>query len=120
MFRGIPIDSIDNEGHTALHWAAYIGHEGLVRLLVKQQAHIDQQDDQGFTPLHWAASKGNRTVARTLIELGASTDLKVCTAVLAFCCAFIRECAVCRPLTDSPSCWIDRHHFKGYQQQHRL
>jgi len=60
-----------------MHWAAYIGHEGLVRLLVRLQAHIDQQDDQGFTPLHWAASKGNRTVARTLIELGASIDIKV-------------------------------------------
>jgi palmitoyltransferase len=76
LTRGVAIDTTDKEGHTALHWAAYQGHEGLVRYLIKRGSEFNSQDSGGCTPLHWAAVKGHLIVARVLVDEGADVKVK--------------------------------------------
>ena len=40
---------------TALHWAAFHGRTGHVRLLVEKKADLLSRDTDGKLPLHWAA-----------------------------------------------------------------
>jgi ankyrin repeat protein len=42
-------------GMTALYWAAYRGHEAVVRLLVDRGADVNAKDDSGMTALYSAA-----------------------------------------------------------------
>ena len=65
----------DNDGHTALHWAAYKGEAMLALYLVKHGATVDQPDRQGRTPLHWAALRGHLSCVRWLTEYGADFRL---------------------------------------------
>ena len=73
---GVSVDATDHAGHTALHWASYLGHENLTRLLVNCRASINLQDIDGNTPLHWAATKGQEGAARILLELGADSEVE--------------------------------------------
>jgi len=42
-------------GETGLHWAAYVGHAGIVKSLLKWKAPVDIKDKRfGGTPLGWA------------------------------------------------------------------
>jgi Ankyrin repeats (many copies) len=43
----------------ALHWAAEVGHETRVRLLLEWGADANVQDISGSTALHWAAESGH-------------------------------------------------------------
>jgi ankyrin repeat protein len=59
---------VDNGG-TALHGAAFGGHEAMVRLLVEDyKADVEAKANDGRTVLHWAVSGGNEAVVRLLIE----------------------------------------------------
>jgi ankyrin repeat protein len=59
---------IDN-GETALHGAAFSGHEAVVRLLLEDyKADVEAKTNDGTTVLHWAASGGNEAVIRLLLE----------------------------------------------------
>lgn len=40
---------------TALHWAAFHGRTGHVKLLVEKKADLLSRDTDGKLPLHWAA-----------------------------------------------------------------
>lgn len=60
--RSIQVDSTDEEGNTALHFAAASGHEHLVRFLLRKGASVDSWNNYGWTPLMQAA----RFVAFTL------------------------------------------------------
>ena len=40
---------------TALHWAAFHGRTGHVRLLMEKKADVLSRDTDGKLPLHWAA-----------------------------------------------------------------
>jgi ankyrin repeat protein len=66
---------VDN-GETALHGAAYGGHEAVVRLLVEDyKADVEAKDNNGATVLHRAASSGNEAVVRLLVE-GYKADVE--------------------------------------------
>jgi palmitoyltransferase ZDHHC13/17 len=71
------IASQDNEGRSALHWAAYKGHIDCVRLLLLLGLSPNVQDQEGCTPLHWAAIKGNGETCTVLIQGGGSDSLEV-------------------------------------------
>jgi ankyrin repeat protein len=54
--QGADIFYADNDGATALHWAAFCGRDQLVAALIGKGAKIDQQDTTfGSTPIGWAA-----------------------------------------------------------------
>ncbi|CDZ78584.1 Phosphocholine transferase AnkX [Legionella massiliensis] len=59
LARGLPTDSTDNNGNTALHLALQCGHEQIAKfLLEKAPALLKTTDNTGQNPLHVAALKG--------------------------------------------------------------
>ena len=56
----------DREGGRPLYWAAKIGHEGIVKLLLERGANPDMKNNNGFTPLHWAAQYKHEGIVRVL------------------------------------------------------
>ena len=68
-------------GRTALHIAAYYGHQSLVKLfLVKHflesNININEQDDKGRTALMLAVERGHSAVVAELVQAGADIGLK--------------------------------------------
>lgn len=76
LSAGIPADSRDLLGWTALMWAADNNHTDIVHLLLQKGGNVNEQTDAGTTALHFAA-RGNLTdVMRVLLKQGASTNIK--------------------------------------------
>jgi ankyrin repeat protein len=74
--HGTNLDTQNNVGNTALHFAAFNGDGAVVEILLSNGASIDLQNNGGMTPLHRAAV-GNRIEAvKVLIEYGASLEIK--------------------------------------------
>lgn len=80
---------MDGKGETALHDAAYSGHNEVVSLLLKCGAEINSQDRIlsmfnapryslfnyfTVTPLHWAAWNGHTKTVKILLEKGANIN----------------------------------------------
>lgn len=67
----------DQNGATALHWAAIRGHPHIVRFLLDNGAQLNCVDKQKQTPLHWACSApeakvpGAVEVIHVLLDAGA-------------------------------------------------
>ena len=65
---------IEEEGFTALHWAAFSGHLAVVRYLVKQGADVNAKTtERGMTPLHLARVGAVTDVTAT--EKGTDTPI---------------------------------------------
>ncbi|XP_052810477.1 uncharacterized protein LOC128238522 isoform X2 [Mya arenaria] len=64
----------DQDGRTALHYAALNGYPDVARFLVEKGCDIDIQDDSGYTALHRAASQGHLEVITTLLEAGCDPN----------------------------------------------
>ena len=73
--RCVDIRARDLRGRTALHWAAFHGHEAIVRLLLESGASHEVQDNEGRTALQAAVAYGHSTVVKVLMMAGA--DLKI-------------------------------------------
>jgi ankyrin repeat protein len=58
----------------ALCWAAYSGHETVVRLLLEKGADVAAKCKGGLTPLHCAAQNGHEAVVWLLLEKGADAE----------------------------------------------
>mmetsp|Transcript_8985 Transcript_8985/g.19267 ORF Transcript_8985/g.19267 Transcript_8985/m.19267 type:complete len:550 (+) Transcript_8985:348-1997(+) len=71
----IDIDTVDNDGRTPLHWAAYKGYADTIRLLLVLDARYTLPDREGCTPLHWAAVKGNGAACTVLLQGGSMAVL---------------------------------------------
>lgn len=62
-------------GFTALDGAAFKGHVGLIRTLVKAGAEVNGRSPSGRTALMLSALTNRLEAARALIEAGARTDM---------------------------------------------
>ena len=67
-------DSISTNlaGGTALHEAAYYGHNDVIKLLLSHGAELEGKEAIGWTALHLAAMQGRVSTLKLLIGLGAS------------------------------------------------
>ncbi|KAI4296488.1 hypothetical protein L6164_036441 [Bauhinia variegata] len=70
-------DVPDNEGRSALHWAAYKGFPDTIRLLLFRDAFQGRKDKDGCTPLHWAAKRGHAEACAVLVHVGTKEELMV-------------------------------------------
>lgn len=73
---GVDIDKTDSNHGTALHWAAYRGHEDICDLLVQRGANVNAltSDEEKQSVLMWAAIEGNLKIVKLLVENGADLD----------------------------------------------
>jgi hypothetical protein len=71
------VDGRDENGATALFYAAGLDHPKIVDALLKAKATVDARSpgDSGYTPLDLAASKGHSEVCELLLKAGASQIL---------------------------------------------
>jgi ankyrin repeat protein len=65
--RTLTIDSSDDDGRTALHWAVAAGHKALALDLLARGARSDTADASGWSPLHSAAGTGDAALLRALL-----------------------------------------------------
>lgn len=73
--RGAKVSLVDNEGGTALHVSAPLGHLAVTLLLVKAGADLEARTPKGhYTPLHLAATHGRSEVSTMLVEAGADLE----------------------------------------------
>jgi hypothetical protein len=61
---------------TPLHYAAYHGQTGVVKILLDKGAKIEDQGKYRYTPLNWAARKGHTEVVKILLEHKAKVEQK--------------------------------------------
>jgi ankyrin repeat protein len=69
----------DQQGCSALHFAASGGSEWAIQMILKSDIDINLPDTRGWTPLHWACRSGDRKIVQMLRDSGAdwsSKDIK--------------------------------------------
>ena len=69
------MDVKDEDGNTALMWAASKGHPELVKQLLAKGANVDLQNDRLKTALMLAADKGRMDIVTMLVDAGANVNL---------------------------------------------
>lgn len=68
------INSVDQDGRTALFYAATSGRTDLISELIRNGSVIDAQDNAGKTPLHLAVIQWQVESVKMLLESGAKVD----------------------------------------------
>lgn len=69
--------STDQQGITALHWAAINGHHALCHFLLQSGADVNAKGgDADATPVLWASKRGNLQVIQLLLANGANPLLR--------------------------------------------
>lgn len=66
LAAGVPPDTVDGGGSTALHRAAANGHVAVIEALAAAGARL-LPNNAGSTPLHWAALNGQAAAAAALL-----------------------------------------------------
>ena len=67
---------VNRPGWTALHYAAAIGNNEIVRLLLDHSAYIDVESPNKTTPIMMAAREGHILTVKLLLDEGADATLK--------------------------------------------
>ncbi|KAI6762402.1 hypothetical protein HG530_008382 [Fusarium avenaceum] len=71
------INCQDNDGSTALSYAAYAGNSAILEiLLANPHVDVDKRDYNGRTPISYAAENGHTLVVSRLLEHGANPNWK--------------------------------------------
>ena len=68
---GLPLDTADRFGVTALHAALAVGQTGIAGRLLAAGANPNVATDDGTTPLHQAVAAGEIDMIRALLKAGA-------------------------------------------------
>lgn len=64
----------DADGDTPLMWAAGIGANAAIRLLLEHGTDVDEKNLRGKTALLWAAENKNVNSVKILVDYGANVD----------------------------------------------
>ena len=73
--HGMPVDSQDSEGNTALMLSAYHGHSHTVGALIERGADVDLCNNRDQSPIAGALFKGEDEVVAVLRQADANLDL---------------------------------------------
>ena len=72
LSEGARIDAKDDEGMSALLWAAYKDHEAIVQWLIEQGADTTLKSQSGRTILSYAIQNKNESLVRYLLHAVSS------------------------------------------------
>lgn len=72
---GANVNGMDEEGRTALMFAAFNGHSGIVLTLLDKGAGIDRRDQMGRTSLLYAATGPFPETVKILLDKGAEPNV---------------------------------------------
>ena len=72
---GIPVTAKDDDGNTALHFAAQ-GEMGCVEKLLELGAEVNAVNNEGSTPLIEAVKYGDYEISKALLDKGADKSLE--------------------------------------------
>ncbi len=73
---GIKAAAVDEDGFSALHWAAWSGLEGVSLELIAHGLDLNAAEKNGYTPLMLAAMRGQASTVKMLLSLGADASVK--------------------------------------------
>ena len=74
--KGADLSMGDQEGWTALHFAAAKDHVAIAKLLIEKGAKVNAPSTRGGRPLHEAAASAGREMLELLLEKGADKSIK--------------------------------------------
>ena len=74
VLGGADVNAAENDGTTALHWAAYAGADALVVALLDAGADPNVENRYGMTPLQAAADGGHTVSVIALLDAGADAN----------------------------------------------
>lgn len=74
---GEDVDDIDEEGNTALHYAADGGFDAIVKLLVEKSADLNAANEEGDTAMHKATISNFVGIIELLVAGGANVNAQV-------------------------------------------
>ena len=90
--RGADVNASEaTNGQTALMWAAWEGHTGVVRTLLGHGAEVDARTTTGYTALVLAAREGYREITELLLEAGADVNAAAVDGTTALAVATVRR-----------------------------
>lgn len=75
-YKEADINLADNEGKTALHYAAEQGKQNVAECLISAGADINAEDKEGKTAINYAIEKDQPKLVKYLLEEGAAVDSK--------------------------------------------
>ncbi len=78
IMNGAEVNTKDNDGWTALMWAARNGHTEIAELLLKHGAEVNAKNNDGETAFIYAVLRVNVDVAELLLRQGADINAKDC------------------------------------------
>lgn len=70
--EGVDVNARDDFGNTALFYAAFRAHIGILRILIDEGAKVDLTSSDGSTPLMASVLSGKAAAVRVLLKAGAS------------------------------------------------
>ena len=73
---GVPVNSQDKDGYSALYWAVFSNHTDIVDKLISNGADVNVRTDHYWTPLHAAAHNSNTEMVKFLLQHGADPFIK--------------------------------------------
>ena len=73
LTAGIQVDSVDEDGNSAIHLAAESGQTGVIDTLLSAGADKNLKDKNGNTPLIRAVMAGKKEAAVKLVTAGANS-----------------------------------------------
>lgn len=83
IFSEEDLNAKNSGGYTPLMYAAYIGHDNVVNMLIDAQVDVNLSNLKGHTPLMLAASCGNESVCDFLKDVSTGVPrvkLRYCFA----------------------------------------
>jgi len=80
LFSKKSMEQADDEGTTAMHWAARNNHQAMLKVMIEKGADVniteDHPSEAGNTPLHTACIYGSAEALKILEEYGADDSLQ--------------------------------------------
>ena len=73
---GLPINSQDKDGYSALYWAVFNNNTYVVNKLISKNADVNVRNSYYWTPLHAAAHNSNADMMKLLLEHGAEISIR--------------------------------------------